>query len=86
MALFVPGTTAKLEDHLQITHPLLQPPWDEGALCRRSHEDCSRRAGLFCLRGDRRLGVRILPGCVRFAGKLGANWEQKGCPGEEERG
>lgn len=32
------------------------------------------------------LRAGIIPSCVHFARKLGANWEQKGCPGDEVRG
>jgi hypothetical protein len=31
------------------------------------------------------LGVGTIPSCVHFARKLGANWGQKGYPGDDEQ-
>lgn len=81
MVLFVPGTTAKPKDHLRIIHSasaaLGRGGAAEGARGERSH-----RTGL---------SPGEVPGGLRRwdsspAWKLGANWEQKGCPGDEERG
>lgn len=46
MALFVPGTTTKLEDHPSIIHPLLQPPAGRGAEGGGGAGFVSRQPGL----------------------------------------
>lgn len=80
MALFVPGTTTKLGDRLQMGRPLPRPPWGEGSAEGDTETVPALLAFLLERCQDPSLAVFILPA------SLGANWEQKGCPGDEKRG
>lgn len=85
MALFVPDPSAKPEDHPRIIHPLLQPPWG-AELCPRSCAGGSSGPGLSAREVPGRWGWHSFPAVFILPGKLEANWEQKGCPGDKDRG
>lgn len=80
-------STARLEEDLQMIHLLPRPPQDPEGSVEGAAETVPAALAFLLERcqGARGGGDHMLD-CAHFARKLGANWEQKGCPGDEKRG